>query len=331
MKRLLLAVMTSFCVSVNASEGDVAIAIHGGAGTITKANLSSEQETQYKDTLKTAITAAYSQLQAGASSLEAVQTAIVMLEDSPLFNAGKGAVYTYNGGHELDASVMDGKTLNAGAIAGVKTIKNPISLAIDVMNKSPHVMLSGIGAEQFAESLGYEQVDNGYFDTPFRHAAWQRFMAEQKRDKQAYRGAINRADYKFGTVGAVALDKQGNIAAGTSTGGMTGKRWGRVGDSPVIGAGTYANNESCAVSATGHGEFFIRYNVAATICARMQYANESLQQSAETVINKTLKSVGGDGGVVALDKQGNIAMPFNTEGMYRASIDKSGKISVSIY
>lgn len=274
---------------------------------------------------------AHEQLKAGGSSLDAIQTAIVLLEDSPLFNAGKGAVYTYDGGHELDASVMDGKTLNAGAVAGVRTIKNPILLAIDVMNKSSHVMLSGSGAEQFANSLGYEQVNNSYFDSPFRYAAWQRFMAKQQSDKQAWHEVTNAKDYKFGTVGAVALDKQGNIAAGTSTGGMTGKRWGRVGDSPVIGAGTYANNDSCAVSATGHGEFFIRYNVAATICARMQYASESLQQAAETVINKTLKNVGGDGGVIALDKQGNIAMPFNTEGMYRASIDKTGKVSVSIY
>lgn len=331
MKRIsaIFASLLTFCVAAETPK--VAIAIHGGAGTITKANLTEEQEAAYKQMLSDAVTAGHKVLLEGGTSLKAVTTVITLLENSPLFNAGKGAVYTYDGIHELDASIMDGKTLNAGAVAGVTTIKNPILLAVDVMQKSPHVMLSGKGAEKFAESLGYEAIDNAYFDTPFRYESWQKYVLEQGRDKQANNASEMNSDYKFGTVGAVALDKAGDLAAGTSTGGMTGKRWGRVGDSPVIGAGTYANNDSCAVSATGHGEYFIRYNVAATICARVQLANESLQQSADMVINKVLKKVGGDGGIIAIDNQGNIAMPFNTEGMYRASVDTQGKISVAIY
>lgn len=326
---LILGLLTSG--TIMASESDIAIAIHGGAGTITKANLSEAKEKEYRDTLTSAVTAGYKVLEKGGSSIDAVKAAIVLMEDSPLFNAGKGAVYTFDGIHELDASIMDGRTRGAGAVASVTSVKNPILLAHDVMTKSPHVMLSGKGAANFAQSLGYEETPNSYFDTQFRYDSWLQFMQEQKRDKQAVQADYTSSDYKFGTVGAVAIDKDGNLAAGTSTGGMTGKRWGRIGDSPVIGAGTYANNDSCAVSATGHGEYFIKYNVAARVCARVELAHEPLAKAANVVINQTLKSVGGDGGIIAIDNKANIAMPFNTEGMYRASIDKNGHVSVEIY
>ena len=330
--------VTSCCLSTplqaaqnsNAGQARPAIAIHGGAGTITRANLTIEQEAKYKETLKQAVDAGYAALNKGSTSLDAVVIAINILEDSPLFNAGKGAVYTYDEAHELDASIMDGKTLNAGAVAGVKQIKNPIDAARAVMEKSVHVMLSGAGAETFAFQHGLKKVDNRYFDTPFRYEALIRAKQKLEKDTSAWQRP-DMLDYKFGTVGAVALDKNGNIAAGTSTGGMTAKRFGRIGDSPVIGAGTYANNQSCAVSATGHGEYFIRYNVAADICARVSYSGVALDQAANTVIHKVLKPAGGTGGIIAIDAKGNISMPFNTEGMYRASIDQSGKLSVGIY
>lgn len=306
-----------------------AIAIHGGAGTITRANLSSEKEAQIRAKLKQALEAGYADLKAGKSSIDAVQTAIVLLENSPLFNAGIGAVYTFAGEHELDASVMDGLTLQAGAVAGVKRIKNPILLANSVLQHSPHVMLTGVGAEKFAVSQGFKLADNKMFDSQFRYEAWQRAKTKFEQDKQAF--LLSNPDYKFGTVGAVALDKQGNLAAGTSTGGMTLKRYGRVGDSPLIGAGTYANNDSCAVSATGHGEYFIRFNVAADICARVRYQQVSAKRAADAVIHDVLKPAGGDGGVIVVDKNGHVTMPFNTEGMYRASIDYSGKVVVAIY
>lgn len=312
------------------ADSSVAIAIHGGAGTITRAKLSPSQEKAYLAKLRDAVSQGYDELQKGKSSIDAVITAINVLEDSPLFNAGKGAVYTFDEEHELDASIMDGKTLNAGAVAGVKKIKNPIDAARAVMDKSIHVMLSGKGAEIFAEQQGITLIDNRYFNTPFRHEALIRAKLKLEKDTSAW-DRPDMLDYKFGTVGAVALDKKGNIAAGTSTGGMTAKRYGRIGDSPIIGAGTYANNESCAVSATGHGEYFIRYNVASDICARVRYSGVELEQAANTVIHKVLKPAGGTGGIVAIDKDGNISMPFNTEGMYRASIDVNGKITVAIY
>lgn len=263
-----------------------------------------------------------------------MQTAINVLENSPLFNAGVGSVYTYDGGHELDASIMDGKTMNAGAVAGVRHIANPIDLALAVMNKSEHVMLSGAGAEEFALTQGFTLVANSHFDSDARYQqlldARQKLQAAQKSEQIA--GIeMNDLDYKFGTVGAVALDKNGNLAAGTSTGGMTAKRFGRIGDSPVIGAGTYAENGVCAVSATGHGEFFIRYQVAGDICARVKYQQKSILQAADEVINQRLITAGGSGGVIAVDHRGNIATPFNTEGMYRASRSNGEPAQVMIW
>jgi beta-aspartyl-peptidase (threonine type) len=253
---------------------------------------------------------------------------VTILEDSELFNAGKGAVYTFSEQHELDASIMHGAKRDAGAVAGVRTIKNPIKAAQAVMNQSVHVMLSGAGAEQFAQEQGLELVDNSYFNTPRRFQSLQK--AKQKMAEQD--GAmLYQHPEKFGTVGVVVLDKQGNLVAGTSTGGMTAKRYGRVGDSPIIGAGTFADNASCAVSATGHGEYFIRYQVASDICKRMKYQQITLKDAADEVIHRVLAPAGGDGGVVAVDADGNVAMPFNTPGMYRASIDKDGHKVLAIF
>ncbi|BDM64035.1 isoaspartyl peptidase/L-asparaginase [Shewanella sp. NFH-SH190041] len=339
MKKTILSVLTLLALSqasFAADEKPFAIAIHGGAGTISKANLTESQIQQYKDKLTEAVNAGHRILAKGGDSTRAVQAAINVLEDSPLFNAGKGAVYTYDGGHELDASFMDGRTMNAGAVAGVRHIKNPIDLAIDVMKHSPHVMLSGSGAEEFALSRGYQLVAQEYFDTDHRYRqlvkAKQKLMDAQVATKD-YQASIYRLDleYKFGTVGAVALDKQGNLAAGTSTGGMTVKRFGRIGDSPVIGAGTYAENGVCAVSATGHGEYFIRYHVAGDICARVKYQQKSIIQAADEVINQRLITAGGTGGVIAIDQRGNIATPFNTEGMYRASRSNNDVATVMIW
>lgn len=319
-----------------AFEPNFAIAIHGGAGTIDKKLMTAEKRIKYETKLQEAIDAGYTLLAEGKSSQEAVVAAIQILENSPLFNAGKGAVYTFDGKHELDASIMDGKTLNAGAVSGVKTIKSPIALAKLVMDKSVHVMLSGEGAELFAKEQGVASVDNSQFDTPHRYESLLKAkdkLLKAETEFNNFRAAHQtlNLEYKVGTVGAVALDKSGNLAAGTSTGGMTAKRYGRVGDSPIIGAGTYANNDSCAVSATGHGEYFIRYHVAADICARMQYQNISLEEAADTVINKVLKDAGGSGGIIAIDNQGNIAMPFNTPGMYRGSKTSSGSNTISIF
>ncbi|GAP76716.1 isoaspartyl aminopeptidase [Pseudoalteromonas sp. SW0106-04] len=319
-----------------ADDEPIAIAIHGGAGTIEKARFSAEQEKAYRDKLKQAVEAGYQVLAQGGESLDAVNAAINVLEDSPYFNAGKGAVYTYEGTHELDASIMDGRTRQAGAVAGVKHIKNPISLARLVMTDSVHVLLSGAGAEAFAQQQGVEKVDNSYFDTEHRYEAL--LKAKQKLDKakpasqdyQARHQALPTS-YKMGTVGAVALDKHGNMAAGTSTGGMTAKRFGRIGDSPIIGAGTFADNESCAVSATGHGEFFIRYQVASDICARVQYQQKSIAQAGKEVIFGPMFDAGGTGGVIIVDGKGNISMPFNTKGMYRASKSSTSDTYVAIF
>jgi beta-aspartyl-peptidase (threonine type) len=307
----------------------IAIVLHGGAGTILKENLSPELEQAYLQILDSAITKGYAMLQEGVPAADAVVAVIMILEDSPLFNAGKGAVFTHEGRNELDASFMDGATLNAGAVAGVTTVKNPIVLARAVMEKSPHVMMTGAGAERFAAEQGIELVDPSYFFVQSRFDALQRIKNEEKTqldhdDKQP-------RDAKFGTVGCVALDAHGNIVAGTSTGGMTNKRWNRIGDSPIIGAGTYANNKTCGVSATGWGEFFIRAVVAYDISALMEYKGLSLKEAAELVILEKLPVLGGDGGVVALDANGNVAMVFNTAGMYRASIDRSGSKTVAIY
>ncbi|MDC2888083.1 isoaspartyl peptidase/L-asparaginase family protein [Psychrosphaera algicola] len=304
-----------------------AIAIHGGAGTILKSSMTPELEAQYRKKLDDAKQLGYSILSSGGTSEQAVLSVIKILEDSPLFNAGIGAVYTYEGQHELDASVMDGKSRMAGAITGVKTVRHPIELASAVMHKSVHVMLSGSGAENFATTVGLEQIDNSIFNTKRRFESLQRAKAKMK----ASANWLKNEDFRYGTVGAVALDKFGNLFAGTSTGGMTAKRWGRIGDSPIIGAGTFADNKSCAVSATGHGEFFIRFNVASDICARVAYQGKSIKQAGDEVIFDVLEPVGGTGGVIIIDTKGNIHMPFNTAGMYRAARSNNGVDKVLIY
>lgn len=326
------AVLLVLSVFVNAAlaEVPVAIALHGGAGTITRAHMSPEQEAAYRLAMDKAVSLGYRRLSEGVSGDLVVVEVLQTLEDSPLFNAGIGAVMTWEGLHELDASIMNGATREAGAVAGVRHIRSPIAAAHQVMVHSPHVLLTGTGAEQFAQQQGLALVDNAVFTTERRQKA----LAEYKRVRaQASRRSEqdDYPDYKFGTVGIAVRDSRGNLSAGTSTGGMTGKRWGRVGDSPIIGAGTYADNASCAVSATGHGEYFIRYQVASDICARMKYLGVTLQQAADAVINGVLRDVDGEGGVVAVDHEGNVALVFNTEGMYRASIDTAGRKTVSIY
>lgn len=317
------------------SKAEFAIIIHGGAGTILKKNMTPEKETAYKTKLEEAIRVGYTILKNGGSSLDAVQKTINVLEDSPLFNAGKGAVFTNAGTNEHDTSIMDGKTLNAGASAGTTTVKNPINLARAVMENSPHVMLSGKGAETFAEEQGLQIVDPSYFYTESRFNSLQRIKekesAKQKLDTKAAFYDPDIKDSKFGTVGCAALDKNGNLAAGTSTGGMTNKRWGRIGDSPIIGAGTYANNATCAVSSTGWGEYFIRAMVAHDISALMDYKGLTLKEAAQEVIQKKLSELGGDGGIIAVDKNGTMVAEFNTAGMYRATMNDKGELVVEIY
>ena len=308
-----------------ADETPVAIALHGGAGTIERGAMSEELEANYRAFLHDAITRGYEELREGRSGLDVVVGIIQMMEDSPLFNAGRGAVYTWEGTHELDASIMHGEHLDAGAVAGVSTVKSPIALARAVMEDSPHVMLAGAGAEAFALERGFDPVPAEYFATERRREALEAYKANEQA------GLKPEADHKFGTVGVAVLDQTGNLVAGTSTGGMTGKRWGRVGDSPVIGAGTYADNRSCAVSATGHGEYFIRHTVARDICARMQFGGVTLEEAASTVVMEELVAAAGEGGVVAVDPAGRVALVFNTPGMYRASIDAAGRKVVAIY
>ena len=318
-----LAVSMTAGTATAATAAPVALAIHGGAGTIERSAMTPEREAAFREALEAAVRAGHERLVAGGTSLEAVRIAINLLEDSPLFNAGKGAVFNAEGVNELDASVMTGQDRNAGAISSVRRVRNPIDLAIAVMQTSPHVMLSGSGAESFAEEQGITLVDPSYFRTEFR---WEQL--EQARERELA-GTPRRQDF-FSTVGAVALDQAGNLAAGTSTGGMTNKRFGRVGDSPIIGAGTFADNASCAVSATGHGEYFIRWAVAYDVCARVA-AGATLAQAADAVVNGVVVEAGGSGGIIAMDPEGNIAMPFNTPGMYRASIDVNGQVTVAIY
>ncbi len=303
------------------------IAIHGGAGTLVKGMMTPELETQYKLALKLALDKGYTILTNGGTAVEAVEVAVVALEDSPLFNAGKGSVFTATESHEMDASIMDGKTLNAGAVSLITGIKNPVSLARDVMEKSEHVFLAGEGAMQFAKQLDYKVEDASYFYDKFRHNQW----LEIKDTDNFQLDHSTKKDSKFGTVGAVACDKNGNIAAATSTGGMTNKKWGRVGDSPMIGAGNYANNKTCAISCTGSGEFFIKGVVAYDVACLMEHKDLSLEDASNDVINKRILEINGDGGLIAVDTQGNIAMPFNTEGMYRASKTSKGQEEISIY
>jgi beta-aspartyl-peptidase (threonine type) len=315
----------------------VTLVIHGGAGTITRQNMTPEKEKAYQAALQQALQAGYDVLKKGGASMDAVEAAIHVMEESPLFNAGKGAVFTNEGKNELDASVMDGKTLKAGAVAGVTNVKSPISLARKVMEASEHVMLTGRGAEHFAKEKGLEIVDPSYFYTETRFQQLQNAKKEEKvqLDHSGDKGSLDEQIFtegnKYGTVGAVALDAYGNLAAGTSTGGMTNKRWNRVGDAPIIGAGTYANNQTCAVSATGHGEYFIRSVVSYDISALMEYKGLSVQQAADEVVMKKLVQRGGEGGVIAVDAKGNVAMPFNSEGMYRGFVKADGKPTVLIY
>ncbi len=304
-----------------------AIVIHGGAGTIRKENMSDEMEADYRNALNQALNIGEKILKEGGAAADAVEQTIMYLEDSPLFNAGKGAVFTHDGKNELDAAFMDGATLNAGTVAGITNIKNPIRAARAVMEKSEHVMLIGPGAEQFSEEQGLETVDPKYFFTERRWEALQRILSSEKEEI----GYVdNTADHKFGTVGCVALDQTGNIVAGTSTGGMTNKKYGRVGDVPIIGSGTYAKNNTCGVSATGHGEFFIRYTVAHDISAIMEYAGKSLQEASDEVVMNKLVKAEGSGGIIAIDKDGNVSMTFNSEGMYRGYA-KPGERVVGIY
>ena len=298
------------------------IAIHGGAGTISRSDMTAARQAEYFAGLGAAVDAGYAVLASDGTSLDAAIAAVRVLEDNPLFNAGRGAVLNRDGMAELDASLMDGRTLAAGAVSGLRHIRNPIDLARLVMDQSPHVMLVGTGAEDFARSHGIELVSNEYFRTPARQRQLERNLS----------GAVSRENEleAFGTVGAVALDSAGNLAAATSTGGMTGKRWGRVGDSPIIGAGTYASNASCAVSATGHGEYFIRTVVAHDICAQVEYLKIPLAQATGNVLGK-MKKLGGNGGVIAVDRSGAVALDFNSEGMFRGVRTSDGRREVSIF
>ncbi len=311
-------------------QGSFSIIIHGGAGNIIKENISDSMELEYKAVLQKSLTAGYQLLKSGSSSLDAVEASIKILENSPLFNAAKGAVFTNEGKIELDASIMDGHTKNAGAVAGVTTVKNPIELARAVMEQSEHVMLAREGAEEFAKEIGTTLVDSSYFFTERRMKALKRAQQREDTLKISFYDPLTKED-KFGTVGCVAIDKDGNIAAGTSTGGMNNKRWGRIGDSPIIGAGTYANNETCGISSTGWGEFFIRGVVAYDISAMMEYGGMSLKEAARVAIQKKLPAMGGDGGIIGIDHKGNIVVEFNTPGMFRASVDKTGKSIINLY
>jgi len=336
MKHILSLLVLLFVVGCTAvkdnREPTFGIVIHGGAGTILKENMSAEMEQAYREKLAEAVATGHAILKAGGTSQDAVEQTIHVMENSPLFNSGKGAVLTAGESIALDASFMDGKTLDAGAIAGVKHIKNPISAAIKVMNNSPHVMLAGAGADQFAVEQGLDTVPESYFITERRLDALKRVQEKEANQNLSFNGLEEQyfKNQRIGTVGCVALDLQGNLAAGTSTGGMTNKKWDRIGDAPIIGAGTYANNASCGVSATGWGEFFIRSVVAHDIAALVEYKNLSIQEASKIVLQK-VEDLGGDGGVVVLDSRGNVAMEFNTPGMYRAHMNASGELNVKIY
>ena len=332
--RLIALLLTTTLAMTNAHANDrpTALVIHAGAGVIERDALDAGEERAIRADLDRALDAGHAVLARGGSALDAVEAAVVVLEESPRFNAGKGAVFNAQGRHELDASVMEGHSRRAGAVAGVTTVRNPVRLARAVMEHSPHVMLIGEGAEAFADTrAGLERVGNDWFDTPHRRQQLEQAQAREAAERQA--GAADPADLKgkyFGTVGAVALDARGHIAAATSTGGMTNKRWGRVGDSPVIGAGTWAD-ERCGVSGTGWGEFFLRAAVAHDICARVAYRGDTLRDAADEVLMKVVPGMGGDGGAIALDAAGNIAMPFNTSGMYRGWVNADGSRGTAIF
>jgi L-asparaginase / beta-aspartyl-peptidase len=329
MRLVYLVLLAGFAMSHDSVARDkpaaTALVIHGGAGVISRADIPEQDLDEIHAALDRALTAGEAVLSKGGTALDAVTAAVVVLEDSPFFNAGKGAVYNAEGGHELDASIMEGHSRRAGAVAGVTTVRNPIQLAREVMEHSPHVMLAGEGAEAFADTRSsIVRVARDYFDTPHRLQQLRKAQAEQKS------AAVSGPGTYFGTVGAVALDRHGHIAAATSTGGMTNKRWSRVGDSPIIGAGTYAT-EDCGVSGTGWGEYYIRAVAAHDICARMAYRGDTLAQAADAVINGHIPRLGGDGGAIALDRHGNIAMPFNTGGMYRGWIKPDGSRGTAIF
>jgi beta-aspartyl-peptidase (threonine type) len=308
-----------------------AIAIHGGAGTILKSTMTPEKEKAYLDGLKNAIESGETILKNGGSALDAVEKAICSLEDNPLFNAGKGAVFSNSGKNEMDASIMNGVDLSAGAVAGISNIKNPISLAKGIMQKSEHVFLAGNGAIEFAHLIGTEFEEDAYFFEQMRFDQLQQAKQSDGVFLDHTTDKFENGEKKFGTVGAVALDIHGNLAAGTSTGGMTNKKFGRVGDSPILGAGTYANNETCAISCTGHGEFFIRSVVAHDISCLIEYKGLSLKEACDFVVMDKLVKIGGEGGLIAIDKDGNIEMPFNSEGMYRAKKSEDGALFIKIY
>lgn len=314
----------------DSAAAPVTIVIHGGAGALAPGRYTPEEEVAYKAKLAEALDAGYAVLEDGGAALDAVETAIVIMEDSPLFNAGKGAVFTREGKNELDSSIMDGKTLNAGAVAGVTRVKNPIRLARAVMEQSEHVMFARDGADKFAKEHGLERVKSKYFRTERRWKAYKKALQAEKEAAKNDKDAALPHPFKYGTVGAVALDAEGNLAAGTSTGGMMMKRYGRVGDSPIIGAGTFADNKSCAVSATGWGEYFIRLTIARDICAQVEYAGKTVRQAAEDVIHHRLPDLGGDGGVIVLGADGSYVMSFNTKGMFRG-VKTADEQMVAIY
>lgn len=322
-KYFILFLSIAFTLCLYAQQKYVLV-IHGGAGTITKENISAENEKLYKAKLSEALQAGYEQISLGKPSEEAVKSSIMVLENSPLFNAGRGSVFTHEGKNEMDASIMIGNSRKAGAVAGVTNVKNPILAAAAVMKNSPHVLLNGKGAEQFAQQQGLEIVNPKYFYTEKQFYNLQKII----KNSQANNISENN-DWKYGTVGAVALDKYGNIAAGTSTGGMTNKRWNRIGDSPIIGAGTYAT-DLVGVSCTGWGEYYIRTAAAYDLYARMLYVHKNIKTAAIEVL-QNIEYLGGNGGIIALDKYGNIAMEFNTAGMFRAAITEDGKVEISLY
>ncbi len=318
----------------SAQKEKFAIAIHGGAGAMKKSDLSPEDEVMYFDSLKAALTIGENILKNGGSSLDAVEQTIVFLENCPLFNAGKGAVFTHDGVNELDASIMEGKTQMAGAVSGVTIVKNPIKAARAVMEKTEHVLLSGKGAETFAKEQGLDIVPNSYFRTEEKWKRLQNTLEQERKELAKKTGAIQfipKDASVFGTVGVVALDQSGNLAAGTSTGGMNNKRWNRIGDAPIIGAGTYADNNTAAVSCTGHGEYFIRFTVARDITALMEYKNMSLQDAANQIVMKKLVEKDGSGGIIAVDKMGNVTLPYNSDGMFRGYAKASGERKVAIH
>lgn len=314
-----------------ATQPRFGLVIHGGAGTVARENLSPEKEAAYHHVLGEVLKKGYQLLEGGATAIAVVEQCIWIMEDSPLFNAGRGAVLTYEGTHELDAAIMDGRDRQAGAVAGVRGVRHPISAARKVMEASPHVMLSGAGADSFARAKGLEMVANTWFRDSTRYEQWKKAKARLESGPQGDADPDWERYRKFGTVGVAVLDRHGNLAAGTSTGGMSMKRWGRIGDAPIIGAGTWADNATCAISCTGHGEYFIRYAVAQDIAARMAYKKQSLQKAAEAVILGVLKEKGGEGGMIGIDRKGRVTMCFNSAGMYRGYFVEGGQPWTGIF